>query len=356
MSEYSAAESASSTASSSRKRKQNDGSAEHESDDAKRHISSPRTRKQTNMVATAKRSHISHQVEDDGVARSPDVLQSPGSNDRRQLTEDQGAGAEQTSQVAESQLQRDRDEERVHNSPPTYKPLEEQQHLLAAGPSTPLAKIPSTSSVPSLVSNLSTLTLTSNPPTPTYSQYLGSPPDTWNNETQEQIIQHLEGTEDSAAPLQDPEQQQVIEGQIATAGNVADIHEQDAQPPSYEEITVTLSYILEPERVTEREAWLQRQSADDRHTHIYGKLFVNSARELYFVQFDIDIGTTRIAWLVDDDQQRLRVDEDAYRTALKNPLLDGHLFYQRCDGALRVADLHLDLQSASKELVETTRR
>lgn len=125
-------------------------------------------------------------------------------------------------------------------------------------------------------------------------------------------------------------------------------HRRNARPyrAADQERTVTLQYVSHPKRTVEREAWLVRQNPEERRTHLYGRLFVSPARELYFVEFQIEGGSEMICWLVNKHQRRLRVTEDAHRRALRNPQLGGHQFYQRCNGAWRVEDLCLDTRSS----------
>lgn len=115
-----------------------------------------------------------------------------------------------------------------------------------------------------------------------------------------------------------------------------------------EERTVTLRYVTSQKRTTERKKWLQRQDPKNRSVHIYGRLFVNQARELYFANFDGRGGVSMICWLVDKHKQCLCIAEEAYREALRNPKLGEHQFYQRCDGAWRAEDLRLDTQSSGR--------
>lgn len=117
-----------------------------------------------------------------------------------------------------------------------------------------------------------------------------------------------------------------------------------------EERTVTLAYISNPRRSIERAAWLQRQDPENRTAHLYGRLFVNEARELYFVQLDGRGVVSLICWLVDKSKRCVHITKKAYHEAQRNlVLLGGHHFYRRCNGAWRVEDLCLDLQSSSRQ-------
>lgn len=115
-----------------------------------------------------------------------------------------------------------------------------------------------------------------------------------------------------------------------------------------EERIVTLGYVTDPKRTTQRTAWLERHDPENRNAHLYSKLFVNEARELYFVNFDGKGGVSLICWLVGKSKRCVCITENAYNKALGNPTLGGHQFYQRCNGAWKVKDLCLDVQSSGR--------
>lgn len=348
------AEGSKSIESSSKRRKQNSGGAEHNSDDAARHPDVAQRLRQVNKVLTERNPEPNPEQspepsqepspessperaynEPEKVA-SPEILdspQSPDSSDRQPSPEVQIAAAQRAGSDGEFPLEDDSDEEQLEEDVTTYKPLQEQRPSLKAAPITALET--SLSAIPSLTNDSLSPALSSGPSTPTSSQCQGRLPDA-TEETQEQIAPQTAGNENSIATFQDPQQQRVPAGLTTTAGN--------ASGTSVQELTVSLAYITDPARTAERKAWLQRQLPNDRHAHIYGKLFVDSDRRLYFAGFEREVGTTKVIRVMDDDGKDLRVDRDAYRKALENQRLGGHLFYQRCDGAWRVADLHLDTE------------
>ncbi|KAJ4416313.1 hypothetical protein N0V82_006843 [Gnomoniopsis sp. IMI 355080] len=131
-------------------------------------------------------------------------------------------------------------------------------------------------------------------------------------------------------------------------------HVAAATPPAIvvtlpKQITVTLRYITHPKRTTEHKAWLQRQDPNDKSAHIYGRLFVNKDRELYFAKFDGQGGVSFKCWLVNKCKECLCITKKAYRLTLKEkPTLGGQQFYQRRDGAWRVKELCLDTKSSGR--------